>query len=104
MKPFNKLSEAEKYKLLKVGLLWELYPEALPNKTAPDSETDYAPIPELPDNPEMVAFLDEVENGDYSPQQFDKDIEAIARSWEGERTYQYFCDAVQRNGGVLRIA
>jgi uncharacterized UPF0160 family protein len=86
MKPFHKLTDSEKYKLEKTGLLWELYPEASLYKTAPDSEKDYVKVViEMPDNPEMVRFIDEVENGDYSLAQFTSDVQKIADAWDKQR-------------------
>lgn len=80
MKPFEKLTEAEKHKLEKVGMLWELYPEGSSiiklweESTAEESSDE-------PDNPEMVQFLSDVEF--CAPRQWiDDDIKKIALAWE----------------------
>ena len=104
MKPFHKLTDSEKYKLEKTGLLWELYPEADLYKPMPEAEKRMRPLDALqafevivenfnpffqkveePDNPEMIAFLKEVENYHYPREQFQADICAIANSWDKKR-------------------
>jgi hypothetical protein len=51
MKKFEELTEAEKYKLQKVGLLWELYPEQFDNAFSnkkPVSQYEFYPAAEIP--------------------------------------------------------
>ena len=89
MKPFNKLTDSEKYKLEKVGLLWELYPNEYAREVlSKEKETTREILGlmiEEPDNPEMVRFIDEVENGDYSLAQFTSDVQKIADAWDKQR-------------------
>lgn len=90
MKPFNKLTDAEKYKLNKMGMLYELYPEQTPSPK--ETLTSIPEAPEKQDHPEMVRFLNDLE-GDYCIKQAEEDIRLIAAAWEKKMQSKAFATA-----------
>ena len=81
MKPYYQLTDEERLKLSQIGLLWELYPEA-------DAASFLIPPDqEKCDDPEMVAFLEEVGRS-YTLERFYADISAIELAWEIKRRNQ----------------